>query len=149
MPSLRSSFPRDCRPSCIVTFTPPSAFLFLLVINSLLSRVASAPLDHVSPSNQGTSTTLYAVRKTSNVRLAAVICASASTLSSFVAFYWFARMQKRFRHRYVRSCQTQYLRSYLTVSSKANHDTHIRRLGEVILSGPPHHCVHRWRHCHH
>ncbi|KAF2873465.1 G protein-coupled glucose receptor regulating Gpa2-domain-containing protein, partial [Massariosphaeria phaeospora] len=41
------------------------------------------------------------VRRTFNVRLASAICAAVSIAASSVTFYWFCRMNKRFRHRLI------------------------------------------------
>ncbi|KAF1846645.1 uncharacterized protein K460DRAFT_127804 [Cucurbitaria berberidis CBS 394.84] len=41
------------------------------------------------------------LQRTLRVRVAAVICSSFSVVASLVAFYWFCRMEKRFRHRLI------------------------------------------------
>jgi hypothetical protein len=98
MPGLEFGYQQDLRYRCI--YTSLCAYLVYFVItDSLLTRVASSPLPNVSSQSPDTTTKLYAIARTFSVSVAAVTCASASMLSSMVAFYWFARMHKRFRHR--------------------------------------------------
>ncbi|KAF2690406.1 hypothetical protein K458DRAFT_427146 [Lentithecium fluviatile CBS 122367] len=92
MLSTRKSSLRDSNLSYIFTSSSRSCgFFFLLFTTSLLSQAASALLPNVST----------AILRTFNVRVAAATCASVSMIYSFVAFYWFARMRKHFRHRLI------------------------------------------------
>lgn len=84
------------------TSTPayrPYHALFMLALSSTLQQADSIPLPNVSQFNGSSSIQLYSSRKTRAVQVAAAACAAVSMASSFVAFYWFYRMEKRFRHR--------------------------------------------------
>ena len=74
----------------------------VLLFTCLFSQVSSSPMPgpHIAHHNGLPTTSLYDQARTFNVRVVAATCAAASMTASFIAFYWFCRMEKRFRHRY-------------------------------------------------
>ena len=81
-----------------------SCLVFLLTC--LFSQVSSSPTPepNITYHNGLSTTSLYDQARTFNVRVIAATCAAISMTASFVAFYWFYRMEKRFRHRYAHYC---------------------------------------------
>ncbi|KAK7178597.1 plasma membrane G-protein coupled receptor [Paraphaeosphaeria sporulosa] len=55
----------------------------------------------LSMHNGHDTTSPFSKRKTFNVWVAAAACAAVSMTASIIAFYWFSRMEKRFRHRLI------------------------------------------------
>jgi G protein-coupled receptor GPR1 len=53
----------------------------------------------LSPNSAYTSAEAHDLRQTHHVRLAALACSGLSVMACIVAFYWFGRMDKLFRHR--------------------------------------------------
>jgi hypothetical protein len=72
-----------------------SIAMLLLVF---LPLVASSSM---SPDSAYTSAEARNVHRTYQVRLAALSCSCISLTTSLLAFYWFCRMDKLFRHRWV------------------------------------------------
>ncbi|KAF9739645.1 hypothetical protein PMIN06_011951 [Paraphaeosphaeria minitans] len=73
----------------------------LFAAGSLFTKAISSPLPNVAHYNGPSSSKLYDDRRTYNVRIAAATCAAISMVAAFTVFYWFCRMQKRFRHRLI------------------------------------------------
>jgi hypothetical protein len=99
MPSLKVGYQSNSHSRGMYASVCAYFLVYLLFTDSLLTRVTSSPLPNVSSQSPNTTTKLYAAGRKFSVSIAAVTCSSASMLSSMVAFYWFARMHKRFRHR--------------------------------------------------
>jgi hypothetical protein len=77
----------------------------LFAAGSFFTKVISSPLPSVAPYTPysgPSSLKLYSDQQTYNVRVVAAACAATSMVTSFTVFYWFYRMEKRFRHRCVR-----------------------------------------------
>jgi hypothetical protein len=93
-----------CILRCLRYFsTNTSHYLILCAVASFVFSVSATPVPspHV-PYHKAIDTSIqYGEKATFNVRVGAATCAAASMTASFVAFYWFCRMEKRFRHRLV------------------------------------------------
>ena len=55
----------------------------------------------LGPDSAYTSAEAHDVQQTYQVQLAALVCSGVSVTASIIAFYWFCRMDKLFRHRWV------------------------------------------------
>lgn len=55
----------------------------------------------LDPTSTYLSKEAHDLYQTQQIRYAAIVCSGVSVATSIVAFYWFFRMQKLFRHRYV------------------------------------------------
>jgi G protein-coupled receptor GPR1 len=53
----------------------------------------------LSSTSAYTSVDAHDLHRTYQVRLAALVCSGVSVTTSIIAFYWFCRMDKLFRHR--------------------------------------------------
>lgn len=111
---------RDCSPFCVAALDPQSWDAFALE-NTLKELLAARFFNMMrlqlfllslleccwvlgSPMQGGfdsayTSTDPVDLQRTYQVRLGALACSSVSVVACLVAFYWFCRMEKRFRHR--------------------------------------------------
>ncbi|EFQ86956.1 hypothetical protein PTT_17753 [Pyrenophora teres f. teres 0-1] len=67
---------------------------------AFLPLVSCFPMSSIS-SSEYTSLDTKDVQRTLKVRIAALVCSSASITASLTALYWFCRMEKRFRHRLI------------------------------------------------
>lgn len=124
MPRFRKiEYRRTYRSSIISSFIYHYAPM-LFTADCLFTKAISSPLPDVSHYNGPSSSKLYDEEKTYNVRVAAATCAAISMVAAFTVFYWFCRMEKRFRHRCVRPQRHQ--------------SPHIDR-------GQTHHAVDLWR----
>jgi hypothetical protein len=85
--------------------SPPSVLLFfiLCMIGHGTHALAQPSPNTAIQANQAnvsaSPVTLYGRAETYHVRVAAATCAALSMTASLVTFYWFWRMEKRFRHR--------------------------------------------------
>jgi hypothetical protein len=111
-------------------FVKPSLFIFL----SSSIPVSSAHLKAPSDSDY-TSLDTSDVLRTWKVRVAALVCSTCSMTASLIAFYWFCRMEKRFRHRSVQySSKPRGMPGYLTDNvCQAHHDAGLWRPHSNIL----------------
>jgi hypothetical protein len=71
----------------------------VLLLTCLFSQGSSSPTPDRHKSSPPT-TKLYNTGKTFAVRAMTATSAAVSMTASFIVFYWFCRMEKRFRHRY-------------------------------------------------
>lgn len=68
-----------------------------LILSCLLSGVSSSQLPSAFESEY-TSLDPKDLQRTMRVRIAMLTCSSISMTASLVAFCWFCRMEKKFRH---------------------------------------------------
>ncbi|KAF2451380.1 hypothetical protein P171DRAFT_400850 [Karstenula rhodostoma CBS 690.94] len=101
MPSVNLvHYMRSYRPSNISSFI----YLYMAMLftaGSLFTKAISSPLPNVAHYNGPSSLKLYGDQKTYSMRVAAATCAATSMVAAFTVFYWFYRMEKRFRHRLI------------------------------------------------
>lgn len=102
---------------------------FLQVIPLLVHRAASYPM-RPPPRSVYTSDDPTDLLRTSQVRIAAVVCSGVSTVASLLALYWFCRMEKKFRHQSVRHSPSFFLTN---LRAQLDCDTILWRIGVVSL----------------
>ncbi|OAG10152.1 uncharacterized protein CC84DRAFT_1084288 [Paraphaeosphaeria sporulosa] len=73
----------------------------LFTAGSLFTKAISSPLPNVAHYYGPSYSKLYDDQKNYNVRVASAACAATSMVAAFTVFYWFCRMEKRFRHRLI------------------------------------------------
>ncbi|KAF2121470.1 G protein-coupled glucose receptor regulating Gpa2-domain-containing protein [Lophiotrema nucula] len=82
-----------------------SSSLVVTLVTTYLNipRVSSAPSPSPNVSFQIAApvSNWYNKHRTFYVQVSSAACAAVSTAAAFVAFYWFCRMEKRFRHRLI------------------------------------------------
>lgn len=73
-------------------------YMFLILVFQL-SFVYALPTGEQNPDSAYFSTKPRDLQQTRQARIAALSCSSLGVVASLVAFYWFYRMDKLFRHR--------------------------------------------------
>ncbi|PVI03545.1 hypothetical protein DM02DRAFT_246709 [Periconia macrospinosa] len=102
MSNVRSDPPQTWRwryniPSSSYLHATVAAFTICLIF----PRATSSPMPYIGHHSGPSSKKLFAAHRTYWLQVAGATCAAATMVAACVAFFWFCRMEKRFRHRLI------------------------------------------------